>query len=75
MSRPKPPLVRLAELSPGQSGDFFALLAERTPLEALRAWLRLSVDYLATNPANRTAGQGLKCVGVGMIAVALSRRS
>ncbi|MBS0360980.1 MAG: TetR/AcrR family transcriptional regulator [Proteobacteria bacterium] len=24
------------------------LLAERTPLEALRAWLRLSVDYLAT---------------------------
>ena len=24
------------------------LLAEQTPLEALRAWLRLSVDYLAT---------------------------
>src|ERR1700744_4572428 len=24
------------------------LLAEGTPLEALRAWLRLSVDYLAT---------------------------
>jgi 3'-5' exoribonuclease len=30
MSRAKPPLVRLADLSPGQSGDFFALLAERT---------------------------------------------
>jgi len=31
------------------------------------------VDYLATNPANRTAGQGLKCVGIGLIAVALMR--
>ena len=30
MSRPKPPPVRLAEMTPGQSGDFFALLAERT---------------------------------------------
>jgi 3'-5' exoribonuclease len=30
MSRPKPPPVRLAEMSPGQSGDFFALLVERT---------------------------------------------
>jgi len=30
MSRPKPPPVRLSELSPGQSGDFFAVLAERT---------------------------------------------
>lgn len=31
------------------------------------------IDYLATNPANRTAGQGLKCVGIGLIAVALAR--
>src|SRR5947209_954556 len=30
MSRPKPPPVRLAEMSPGQSGDFFVLLSERT---------------------------------------------
>jgi 3'-5' exoribonuclease len=30
MSKSKPPLVRLSELAPGQSGDFFALLAERT---------------------------------------------
>ena len=30
MSRPKPPPVCLAEMTPGQSGDFFALLAERT---------------------------------------------
>src|SRR4051794_17918153 len=30
MSPAKPPLVRLAELSAGQSGDFFALLVERT---------------------------------------------
>jgi 3'-5' exoribonuclease len=30
MSRPKPTLVRLAEMFPGQYGDFFALLAERT---------------------------------------------
>src|ERR1700722_17420682 len=30
MTRSKPPLVRLAEMSPGQSGDFFALLVERT---------------------------------------------
>ena len=31
------------------------------------------VDYLATNPANRTAEQGFKCVGIGLIAVALAR--
>src|SRR5258708_7843412 len=30
MSRVKPPVSRLSELQPGQSGDFFALLAERT---------------------------------------------
>lgn len=31
------------------------------------------VDYLATNPANRIAGRGLKYVGIGLIAVALAR--
>jgi 3'-5' exoribonuclease len=30
MTRSKPPVVRLSELSSGQSADFFALLAERT---------------------------------------------
>lgn len=30
MVRAKPPLHRLSELTPGQSGDFFALLSERT---------------------------------------------
>src|SRR6267378_1039240 len=30
MSKSKPPLLRLSELAPGQSGDFFALLMERT---------------------------------------------
>ena len=30
MSAPKPPLSRLSELAPGQRGDFFALLADRT---------------------------------------------
>jgi 3'-5' exoribonuclease len=30
MSRPKPALVRLCDLAPGQLGDFFALLAEKT---------------------------------------------
>src|SRR6202521_61188 len=30
MAKSKPPLVRLADLSPGEYGDFFALLAERT---------------------------------------------
>jgi 3'-5' exoribonuclease len=30
MAKSKPPLVRLSELAPGDSGDFFALLAERT---------------------------------------------
>ncbi len=30
MSKSKPPLVRLSEMTPGQSGDFFAQLAERT---------------------------------------------
>ena len=29
MSKSKPPLVRLSEMTPGQSGDFFALLVER----------------------------------------------
>jgi 3'-5' exoribonuclease len=30
MSRPKPILIRLSELTPGQYADFFALLAEKT---------------------------------------------
>src|SRR5262249_25085480 len=30
MSRTKPLLVRLSELTPGQHGDFFALLADKT---------------------------------------------
>src|SRR5437870_3472423 len=30
MSNAKPPLVRLAEMTAGQAGDFFALLVERT---------------------------------------------
>ena len=30
MSKSKPPLVRLSELAAGQSGDFFAILVERT---------------------------------------------
>ncbi|MCI0643019.1 MAG: HD domain-containing protein [Gemmataceae bacterium] len=30
MSKPKPPLVKLCEMTPGQGGDFFALLAERS---------------------------------------------
>jgi 3'-5' exoribonuclease len=30
MAKSKPPLVRLGEMSPGQLGDFFALLSERT---------------------------------------------
>jgi 3'-5' exoribonuclease len=30
MARPKPVLTRLSELTPGQLGDFFALLAEKT---------------------------------------------
>jgi 3'-5' exoribonuclease len=30
MSRPKPPPIRLCEMCAGQSGDFFAFLAERT---------------------------------------------
>src|SRR5260370_11485814 len=30
MARPKPTVVDLADLTPGQLGDFFALLAEKT---------------------------------------------
>lgn len=30
MAKSKPPLVRLAQMAPGQSGDFFAILTERT---------------------------------------------
>jgi 3'-5' exoribonuclease len=29
MARPKPPLLRLSELTPGQTADFFALLADK----------------------------------------------
>jgi hypothetical protein len=29
MPKAKPPLVRLSEMTAGQAGDFFALLAER----------------------------------------------
>ena len=38
-----------------------------------RTGTAIIVDYLATNPANRTAGQGLKYVGVGLIAVAIEQ--
>jgi hypothetical protein len=31
------------------------------------------LDYLATNPANRTATRGLKYVGIGLIAAAIMR--
>ena len=31
------------------------------------------IDYLATNPANRVTGDGLKHVGIALIAIALSR--
>jgi 3'-5' exoribonuclease len=30
MSRPRPAIVRLSDLTAGQTGDFFALLAEKT---------------------------------------------
>jgi 3'-5' exoribonuclease len=30
MSKPKPPLTRLCDMTPGQAGDFFALLSEKT---------------------------------------------
>jgi 3'-5' exoribonuclease len=30
MARSRPPIVRLSDLTPGQAGDFFALLAEKT---------------------------------------------
>src|SRR5258708_6665367 len=30
MARPKPPLLRLSELTPGQTADFFAVLADKT---------------------------------------------
>ncbi len=32
---------------------------------------RIVVDYLATNPANRVADQGLKHVGIGLLALAV----
>ena len=33
----------------------------------------MTVDYLATNPANRTAGAGLKHVGMALLGVAIAR--
>ncbi len=52
MSRPKPPLLRLHEMTPGQFGDFFALLAERS-----RAATREGKPYYSCKfrDAHRTA--------------------
>jgi hypothetical protein len=55
------------------AGNLHGLMALDLGGKRTRTGAAIIVDYLATNPANRTAGQGLKCVGVGMIAVALSR--
>jgi hypothetical protein len=33
----------------------------------------ITVDYLATNPTNRTRRLGLKCVGIGLVAVAIAQ--
>jgi len=38
-----------------------------------KAGKAIIVDYLATNPANRSATRGLKHVGVGLIAAAITR--
>ena len=50
MSRPKLMLFRLSELPPGQSGDFFALLAERVKAATdhelkEQTWLRATEDF------------------------------
>jgi len=55
------------------AGNLQGLMALDLEGERTRRAKGIIVDYLATNPANRTAGQGLKYVGIGLIAVALAR--
>jgi hypothetical protein len=55
------------------AGNLQGLMALDLKGERNRTGEGIIVDYLATNPVNRAAGQGLKYVGVGLIAVALAR--
>jgi GNAT superfamily N-acetyltransferase len=54
-------------------GNLHGLMALDLGAKRARPTKRVTVDYLATNPANRTAGRGLGHVGVALIAVALAR--
>jgi hypothetical protein len=55
------------------SGSLQGLMALDLSGKRTRTGAAIIVDYLATNPANRVAGRGLKYVGVGLVAVALAR--
>jgi hypothetical protein len=55
------------------SGNLQGLMALDLSGKRNRTGKCIIVDHLAANPANRTAGQGLKCVGICLIAVALTR--
>jgi hypothetical protein len=56
-----------------ESGNLQGLMALDISGKRTRTGRAIIVDYLATKPANRTAGLGLKYVGVALIAVAIIR--
>ena len=53
MSRSKPPLSRLHEMTPGQAGDFFVLLAERTRAATRdgKPFMQVQTSSVQLNPA------------------------
>ena len=55
------------------TGNLQGLMALDLRGKRARTGAAIIVDYLATNPANRTAAQGLKYVGIGIIAVAIAQ--
>lgn len=53
--------------------DLHGLILLDLKVRATKGRRAITIDYLATNPANRVTTQGLKHVGVALIAVAVAR--
>lgn len=64
---------RLECIAAVAAGDLQGLMALDFRGKRTRTGTAITVAYLATNPANRTAAQGIKYVGIGLIAVAIAQ--
>jgi hypothetical protein len=53
-------------------GDLQGLMLLDVKTRKTRVGKAITVDYLATNPANREPNHGLKCVGVALMATAVA---